>query len=77
MDRRMSDGSVPTFFGGLGRRLTFWVGDGFGDGGYAPFGESSVFVHLNSPCRGRAGRHYFNREQDMTSKPKPKQDMTF
>lgn len=30
---RMSDGSVPTFFGGLGRRLSFWVGDGFGDGG--------------------------------------------
>lgn len=36
---------------GLGERLAL----GVGDGGDAPFGESSLFVRLISPCRGREG----------------------
>ena len=48
-----------------------------GYGGYVSFGVSSVFVRLISPFGGRAGRHYFNRRQDMTSKRNQKQDMTF
>ena len=59
--------------GGLGERLAL----GVGDGGDALFGEPSAFVRLISPCRGRAGRHYFNPRQDMTSKRNQKQDMTF
>ena len=50
---------------------------GVGDGGYVSFGMSSVFVRLISPFGGRAGRHYFNPRQDMTSKRNQKQDMKF
>ena len=59
--------------GGLGERLAL----GVGDGGDAPFAEPSAFVRLISPCRGRAGRHYFNPRQEMTFKRSQKQDMTF
>ena len=74
MARRMPEASIPTL--SEASESVLRSGSAMVEMS-VPFSESSVFIRLISPCRGRAGRHYFNPRQDMTSKRNQKQDMTF